>query len=419
MSMKKLLLLLILTFVSLTGNAQSLFDKVSESAFAAYEQNSPHLSPREQEIMKKLKAESSRAPRTITWEEFEQQAAQIAQDQARWEQKKIALANDFLQLKGGKKSMQNNIFAHQGRPDYAKETKGVKYIYVSDASGHDTQKIPVEVARLLREVRQANPEARILLASEFAVRTSRFDVPICFASQRQCSIGYPGLDNYNMFHRQVLENLHIDLLGLDDYLQDDIWPKIGDTHITYSVDNPHVQKALEVLGDLGSVYDSIRIYVSFSFWGVAKRNYQWQRYIQAVKSDYDIIVVYCGNGHLDSGADSLPLLLAEPYVQFDFFSDEETNVSIEESMTQSQLDIHLQYNGTADSTTEELSHTIDLEKQKLLQKIDTTKNYYLKSTDETDSRLFKKWQEMYRAESGQDYVPGPCFEVYLIGDENR
>ncbi len=66
-------------------------------------------------------------------------------------------------------------------------------------------------------------------------------------------------------------------------------------------------------------------FLARSDWGVLQRNRQWVRYIQAVSPFYDIIITYGGAGHLGSKKDyqNVPMLVAEPYLVFNFYTTEQ------------------------------------------------------------------------------------------------
>ncbi|MCQ2411232.1 MAG: hypothetical protein MJ053_07255, partial [Elusimicrobiaceae bacterium] len=293
------------------------------------------------------------------------------------------------------------------RPDYTREIQAVKYIYVSDASAHETKTIPLEVARLLKQIRKARPQARILLALEFAIREKETDVPIHFP--REKTLPFSLYSTYTSLLKTT-DKLDIDVLGLDDYLGDAIVDdnsgettyriKIGDAWVE-GLDHSETQQILQQynpalaqqleqtaaqlrqaekdyraheenwkradenslffadgkplspaqlqkvkqqfqneLTDLATQrhtlsvqYDELRRkqlaylhdFLSRTPWGIEQRNAQWERYIRAVSPFYDVIVTYAGAGHLtttESGAIELPQRLAEPYVQFDFYTSE-------------------------------------------------------------------------------------------------
>ncbi len=75
-------------------------------------------------------------------------------------------------------------------------------------------------------------------------------------------------------------------------------------------------------------------FVSRSPWGIDQRNEQWARYIKALSPFYDIIITYAGNAHLSlplTGAALLPKRIAEPFVLFDFYTQEQLNQEDEQS----------------------------------------------------------------------------------------
>lgn len=51
--------------------------------------------------------------------------------------------------------------------NYKDLLNGEKLIYISEAMNHDTKSAPREVVKILKAVRQANPNAKILFATEF------------------------------------------------------------------------------------------------------------------------------------------------------------------------------------------------------------------------------------------------------------
>ena len=60
-----------------------------------------------------------------------------------------------------------------------------------------------------------------------------------------------------------------------------------------------------------------------SDWGILQRNRQWARYIKALSPFYDIIITYAGSAHIESGMQTLPDLIKEEYISFDFYTREE------------------------------------------------------------------------------------------------
>ena len=133
----------------------------------------------------------------------------------------INLANTYADV--GKEYLKLSVWK-QERPRYGKETKGIKYIYVTDASSHDTQSIPAEVGVLLQQVRKANPQAKILLAVEMAFRVNLDNLPIQFAHTSNESIQLAG--PYQQL-KQTADRLEVDLLALDDMIMSDVGERVG------------------------------------------------------------------------------------------------------------------------------------------------------------------------------------------------
>ena len=207
----------------------------------------------------------------------------------------------------------------QKRPDYAKETKGVPFIYLTDDSGHSTQSIVQEVKRVMKAVRQANPQARILLALEFAEMTN-FTTPIRFAGKPN-----KDMDIFAPYDQLVPQanQLNMDILSLDDNMW---WPieegdfkgqtatKVGSRLIII----PESPANLNSNEDLFSKYYG---FLGASTAGMYLRNLQWISYLHAVKPFYDLVIVYAGSGHIDGLPFlNIPLHIGERHVIFNFYT---------------------------------------------------------------------------------------------------
>ena len=106
---------------------------------------------------------------SLSWEDFIEKNKQ-AQQRARQELQEAEeeLAQAFSDSNASVK------FEGKNTPiDYAKILSGIKIIYIGQS--HGSEDVPPEVMTLLRTVRQNNPNARILLASEFALRQEATD----------------------------------------------------------------------------------------------------------------------------------------------------------------------------------------------------------------------------------------------------
>ncbi len=259
MNMKKLLFLLLLSCLIAPANAQ-ITTNVERAARHA-QQTAPSLpsltSPqqkreRQRQILEALKAEVWRLPTKQNWAYFLEQTQQIQQrlkeEEARANQYACHLYDTDCRL--FTKELGTWSWG-DFRPNYAKETKGIKYIYVSDASDHDTKTIPAEVSRVMQEVRRANPNARILLATEFAVdKWEDRSLPLRFAHSKKMPF------EINPSYEPLLlagDQNDIDILGLDDNGRamdeqtikiGDTSIKIGDTSIEISLEDPQIQRIL-------------------------------------------------------------------------------------------------------------------------------------------------------------------------------
>lgn len=92
--------------------------------------------------------------------------------------------------------------------DYVAKTKNVHYVYIGEA--HDIPYIQQEVERIIRAVREANPDKKILLASEFFKRTH----PLINPLHKEGTVNLLS-SNYKNFSK-LADELHMDTLALDD-----------------------------------------------------------------------------------------------------------------------------------------------------------------------------------------------------------
>ena len=225
----------------------------------------------------------------------------------------------------------------QGSVPYQKQLTGKKYIFVSEASAHDTISLVKEMTAILAQVRKANPQAHILLASEFSLVSDMQAWPIRFA----------GKTNRNMFTYdtyssvdEAANRLGMDVLALDDAIsaQDEqgVWyAKIGSTWVRYDSQSPQVRQIAQDFdldpAQLGEDY-AVTLFATFQYFiasstqGIVLRNRQWFEYIHALAPFYDVIVVYGGNGHLsiEADRDSVALLLnPQQAVSLSLYTSEE------------------------------------------------------------------------------------------------
>lgn len=110
--------------------------------------------------------------------------------------------------------------------DYQTILSGYKLIYVGEGINHDTQQAPLEMAKILRAAREANPGAKILFAAEFLVWTDTNNLPKekQYLAQKakinqagtDCQIDFENLERikdqlskneYQTYHRELTKQL--------------------------------------------------------------------------------------------------------------------------------------------------------------------------------------------------------------------
>lgn len=286
------------------------------------------------------------------------------------------------------------------RPDYGALTKNIPVIYLTDASGHSERAIINEVKQVLQAVRKANPQARIVLAMEFAEMLYNA-TPIRFAGEPKEFMRITSPYDYLV---PVADKLNIDILGLDDlfFVQNQHSPqlKIGNKMLVLNEKPGMHPDFIKDLNHLSSTdWNNLIGYVGMSAYGVKLRNEQWARYIKAVKPYYDIIIVYAGQGHVDSEAASwqdLPQMVGGNYAVFNFYSLEQN--SREKAWASDVWQLVCDANSCSMSQTEDISS----EEQLVLEKgpeWDGTKFLYIKGNTALDVKkhvssfpAFQKWQ---------------------------
>lgn len=92
--------------------------------------------------------------------------------------------------------------------DYVAQTKNVRYVYIGEL--HFQPSIQEEVKRIITAVREANPNEKILLASEFFYRTHPLINPLHLeGTENILASVYPEFS-------KLADDLHMDTLALDD-----------------------------------------------------------------------------------------------------------------------------------------------------------------------------------------------------------
>ena len=208
-------------------------------------------------------------------------------------------------------------------PDYTQELAGAKFVVIGENCSHGNRAQIDENTRVLRELRQANPKARILLAQEHANSVliceqplDKCNWPLPFRRANTSNEDIVMVEEYQTAVIPLLDKLHIDLLALDNIYIGGSAIKIGDKAIPVlpqellegtelqGIDDGVSSKVAQTyishyLAD-GS-FESLQDFIYRSTWGAVQRNRQWMDYIRAAEPFYDIIVVWGGSFHTAYG----------------------------------------------------------------------------------------------------------------------
>lgn len=186
-----------------------------------------------------------------------------------------------------------------------------KFIFIGESH---IDGIRPAVIRILKSVRNAHPDKRILLAAEGLIARApnniipleKFNIP-----RPQGLVAHiPSIDNV----LKAAKNLHMDILALDDKWIEQKYNNQGGLVYPIKVGNFLVdadsyygevnQIAARYSGQDVSHNPVLTIYALQQFflassWGILQRNTQWKNYIHALQNQYDIIIVYAGKAHLN------------------------------------------------------------------------------------------------------------------------
>ena len=312
----------------------------------------------------------------ISYEDFEKENRSVQIIDKEFIDKMRQLDNIYAQ------NITKMMTAQNGVPDYENLVKNVKYIYIGEI--HDEPAIQQEIQKLLHAVREANPDKKILLASEF------LQVPHPLINPLH-SVGKEDWSGYSYdFIEGLSEKLNMDVLSLDDAIvqttKSGVLIKIGEQYVRFNWEEPepifndfyfYLRRMLkegeaQLNQDLRNDEDTFRSYttnyfrdpsyfedaynavkndpeylpylkqqdskneryysglvcedvtcenysdqeiskmaqfittfrlltgpLSMSNWGVVQRNLQWARLISQVENNYDIVIVWGGEAHID------------------------------------------------------------------------------------------------------------------------
>lgn len=203
------------------------------------------------------------------------------------QQNRILENNPSLQ-----QATQKNFRAKEGEVNYAEITKGYKYIFIGEY--HHLDSLHQEESLILAQIRKANPQAKILFATEELALVSE-KAPIFFSQEEQWpALHMEPLVDSGAYQSALREQM--DLLPLAEFLPSQAPDgsavlKMGTMNISYPYT---LREALSEHDKLAS-----------TFLGMTKRNDLWIRYIKAIAPYYDIIIVHAGNLHFQRGGIAL------------------------------------------------------------------------------------------------------------------
>lgn len=124
----------------------------------------------------------------------------------------------------------------QGLPNYAEFVKDVRYIYIGE--DHEQPAILSQITELLRQIREANPNKKILLATEFLKVPHPLVSPLHRVDKE---MNYLIDGNYEV--NELAKRFNMDTLALDDQIvqiaDEDIVVKMGGPICSYGSKRPH------------------------------------------------------------------------------------------------------------------------------------------------------------------------------------
>lgn len=202
-----------------------------------------------------------------------------------------------LHLKENPNMVIPKIDYRNSAPDYSHAFTH-KYIFISESISHGTKSASQEVINILKAARQARPNDKILLAQEFLMWNGDECTSLLKKAGKESKLesGYPEVT-------QAADKLGIDQLALDDdlYMADekDVAVKMGKYVVWVTPQDKLPLLKYKGCDALYTRWASAEQFIAISPFGVLERNRQWARRIKAVEKNYDLILVYAGDGHLN------------------------------------------------------------------------------------------------------------------------
>jgi len=275
----------------------------------------------------------------ITWAAVEEEIDTIRSQYDNEEQdEKEQAGKNFSKIMSAEELVRSLQTPKAGLPDYGELTRGKKYIYIAEASEHNTLTLPRESARILQEIRQANPDARILLALEMAMLIEQFQTPF-LPAQREKDPAYIYIYPEYKVLTDTAQKQQIDVLALDDYsvfktqFPNTFVAKIGSYGVRFDVTSARLRTLVSAYGEdfKNEAHNVVYDLLSRSSWGMQQRNDQWVRYIYSIEKFYDIIIVYAGSAHLLLNVyHSVPNMIGENGILLDLLTVEQLSAEMQQ-----------------------------------------------------------------------------------------
>ncbi len=187
---------------------------------------------------------------------------------------------------------------HNSVPDYSHAFTH-KYIFIAEYISHGTKSAPQEVINILKAARKARPNDKILLAQEFLMWNGDEHTSLRKKAGKESK-----LESFYPEVTKAADQLGIDQLALDDglYMADekDVAVKIGKYIVWVTPQDKLPLLKHKGCDALYTRWASADQFIGISPFGMSQRNKQWARRLKAVEDNYDLILVYAGDGHLNS-----------------------------------------------------------------------------------------------------------------------
>ena len=235
--------------------------------------------------------------KTLTWKDFLRLNEEAKKQDLTTVRKEIKQQEQWL--KEYPNVIEPVFTIHNSAPDYAHAFTH-KYVFISESISHDTNSAPQEAINILKAARKARPNDKILLAQEFLKWDGDEHTSLLkkAGKESQLTSSYPEVT-------QTADKLGIDQLALDDEIfmagKEGVMVKMGKYLIWVKPQDSLPRLKYKGCNALVSRWASAEQFIAISPFGMAQRNKQWTRRLKAVEDNYDLILVYAGNGHI--GAD--------------------------------------------------------------------------------------------------------------------